>query len=404
MYVTRQASDRSADLAAPGPWLLRRLIAHLARGRLTVTLPSGEMLEHTGALPGPHARLDIHNRRALTRILGRGDIGFAEGFVAGDWSSPDLTALIALAAENVAALDRKLEGIWLVRMTRLLAHALKRNTPGGSKRNIAFHYDLGNDFYRLWLDRSMTYSSACAILPGQSLEDAQAARLDRIAALLRLDSDSRVLEIGCGWGALAMRLAREGAEVTGLTLSREQLGHARAQIAEQDLDTRIDLRLQDYRDEQGSYDRIVSIEMIEAVGEEWWPTYFGQLQACLKPGGRVVLQAITIREDRYAAYKRNPDFIQRYIFPGGMLPTPAILYAQAENAGLRVTQAETFASGYAQTLAQWRHRFLAARDEVTTMGFDERFCRLWEYYLSYCEAGFRTGTIDVGLYVLEHAA
>ena len=383
--------------------MLRRLLNHLQRGVLVVELPSGKSIEHVGPLPGPHARWVVHNRRALTRMLTRGDIGFAEGFAAGDWSTPDLTSLIALGAENAAALDAKFEGVWLVRMARVISHAFRSNTRSGAKRNIAFHYDLGNDFYRLWLDRSMTYSSAHAIAPGQSLEGAQAAKLDRIAALMQIEPGMRVLEIGCGWGALAARLARAGAHVTGLTLSREQLAFAREQIAEQGLSDNIDLHLQDYREEQGQYDRIVSIEMIEAVGEAWWPTYFERLRACLKPGGRVVLQAITIREDRYAAYKRSPDFIQRYIFPGGMLPTPTILHAQTERAGLRISNSETFALGYAQTLAEWRDRFMAVRDQVAAMGFDERFLKLWEYYLSYCEAGFRTGTIDVGLYVLEQA-
>jgi cyclopropane-fatty-acyl-phospholipid synthase len=387
-----------------GPWAIRRVLRHLDCGRLTVILPSGRRIAHKGSQPGPHGVVEVRSNRAFRRVALRGDVGFAEGYVAGDWTSPDLTALIALAAGNVARLDRTLEGFWPVRLWRLLGHALKRNSARGSRRNIAFHYDLGNDFYRLWLDQSMTYSSACRITPGQSLEAAQAAKLDRIAELLAFDEGDEVLEVGCGWGALATHLAARGARVTGLTLSAEQLAHGCAQVEAKGLADRIDLRLQDYRDERGRYDRIVSIEMLEAVGEAYWPAYFDTLRAALKPGGRIVIQAITIREDRFDSYKRSPDFIQRYIFPGGMLPTTTILRREAVQAGLAVTYEEMFGGGYAATLAEWRRRFDAAWPEIAKLGFDPRFRRLWDYYLSYCEAGFRTGTIDVGLYVLEPAA
>jgi len=387
-----------------GPWLVRRVMQHLQIGRLTVVLPSGERVDHIGAQPGPHGIVEMHNGRAFRRMLTRGDVGFAEGYIAGDWSSPDLTALIALAAENVARLDRVFEGLWPVRLYRQLTHHLKRNSAKGSRRNIAFHYDLGNDFYRLWLDESMTYSSACAILQGQSLEDAQAAKIARIAKLLDIGTDQTALEIGCGWGALAAALAETGVHVTGLTLSEEQLAFAQRRVAIGRLEDRTDLRLQDYREVDERFDRIVSIEMLEAVGEAYWPVYFDRLRRCLKPGGRIVLQAITIRDDRFDSYKRSPDFIQRYIFPGGMLPTPGILGDQAAGAGLRIINSETFGTGYADTLAEWRRRFDAAWDQIAALGFEPSFKRLWDYYLSYCEAGFRTGTIDVGLYVLEQRA
>jgi cyclopropane-fatty-acyl-phospholipid synthase len=249
----------------------------------------------------------------------------------------------------------------------------------------------------------MTYSSACRIGAGQSLEAAQGDKLDRIAELLSIGDDEDVLEIGCGWGALATRLAPHCRSVIGLTLSAEQLAYSHEQVEVKGLADRVDLRLQDYREEQGRYDRIVSIEMLEAVGEAYWPVYFERLKAALKPGGRIVLQAITIREDRFESYKRSPDFIQRYIFPGGMLPTRPILAEQAGRAGLRILSSETFGPGYADTLAEWRRRFDAAWPEIAALGFDAGFRRLWDYYLSYCEAGFRTGTIDVGLYVLEDA-
>lgn len=383
------------------PWLIRRALRHLQCGRLTIILPSGARIDHAGDLPGPHGVIEMRNGMAFRRLLTRGDVGFAEGYIAGDWTSPDLPQLIALAAQNVARLDSTLEGFWPVRMWRKLSHLLHRNSARGSRRNIAFHYDLGNDFYRLWLDESMTYSSAIAIPRGTSLEDAQQAKLERIAALLALSGGEDVLEIGCGWGALARHLARACRRVTGLTLSREQLDHARLQVRTGGLGDRIDLRLQDYRAVDERFDRIVSIEMLEAVGEAYWPVYFETLRNSLRPGGRIVLQAITIREDRFAAYKRNPDFIQRYIFPGGMLPTPALLEQQAEHAGLAITHRETFGAGYADTLALWRARFHTAWPRILALGFQPDFQRLWDYYLAYCEAGFRSGTIDVGLYVLE---
>lgn len=386
---------------AIGPWLVDRVIRHIECGRMTVVLPSGARVERIGSRPGPQGTMELRTVNAFRRMLTRGDIGFAEGYLAGDWTSPDLTALIAMAAENAARLDRTFEGFWPVRLYRKFGHFLKRNSASGSRRNIAFHYDLGNDFYRLWLDDSMTYSSACALPPGQTLEQAQAAKLDRIAALLQPTADADILEIGCGWGALAAKLAGQSRSVTGLTLSQEQLSLAQDRIAARGLAHRVALRLEDYRTTEGQFDRIVSIEMLEAVGEAYWPAYFAQLRDRLKPGGRIVLQAITIREDRFEAYKRSPDFIQRYIFPGGMLPTPSILADQARAAKLRIAHAERFGHGYADTLAEWRRRFDANWGKIAALGFEPAFRRLWDYYLSYCEAGFRTGAIDVGLYVLE---
>jgi cyclopropane-fatty-acyl-phospholipid synthase len=384
-----------------GSWLIRRVLRHLDKGSLTIVLPSGERIEHRGAIPGPEAVMQLHNGRAFYRLLTGGDVGFAEGYIAGDWSSPDLVALIALAAENVARLQQTMDGSTPVRLFNRLRHMLRRNSREGSRRNIAFHYDLGNDFYRLWLDESMTYSSACALKPGQTLEQAQQAKLDRIAGLLELNGGERVLEIGCGWGALAARLAPYCAHVTGLTLSREQLAFARDVVAAEGIADRVDLRLQDYRDVEERFDRIVSIEMLEAVGETYWPVYFDKLRACLVPGGTAVLQVITMREDRFEPYRRGSDFIQRYIFPGGMLPSRPIIEQRAFRSGLTLTSVETFRQGYADTLAEWRLRFESAWPDVASIGFDANFRRLWDYYLSYCEAGFRTGTIDVGLYVLR---
>lgn len=384
-----------------GPWLMKRLLRNLVSGRITIVTPSGERFDHSARQPGPDATMVIHNWRAAWRLLTGGDVGFAEGFIAGDWSSPDLVALITVAAENVAHLQALMDGFAPVRLFNRVRHLFQPNSRGGSRRNIAFHYDLGNEFYRQWLDDSMTYSSACAVMPGQSLEAAQQAKLARITALLALGGDERVLEIGCGWGALAKHLAPLCQHVTGLTLSREQLAYANQSMAAADLAERVDLRLQDYRDTAEQYDRIVSIEMLEAVGEQYWPVYFEKLRACLRPGGLAVLQVITIREDRFESYRRGSDFIQHYVFPGGMLPSPQIIAEQAALAGLEIASVETFREGYAATLASWRQRFEAAWPDIEALGFDRNFYRMWTYYLNYCEAGFRTGTIDVGLYVLK---
>lgn len=392
----------AALAAAPhglGAWLIRRALSCIESGRLSIVTPDGARYDHAAATPGAEATLVIHDWRALRRLARSGDIGFAEGYIAGDWSSPDLVALITLVAENVAHLQRVMDGWAPVRLASRLKHLARRNSASGSRRNIAFHYDLGNDFYRHWLDASMTYSSALRVRPGQTLEAAQAEKLARIAALLAPGPQDRVLEIGCGWGALAAHLAGHAASVTGVTLSREQLDWGRRSVA--DLGDRVDLRLQDYRAVTETYDRIVSIEMIEAVGERYWPVYFDKLRACLAPGGRAVLQVITIREDRFDAYRSGSDFIQRYIFPGGMLLTSQAIAREAGRAGLRLADAETFGIGYAETLAEWRRRFDKAWPDIARLGFDDRFRRLWDYYLCYCEAGFRAGTIDVGLYVLE---
>ena len=380
--------------------VIRSALRAIRKGRLTIVLPDGARIEHSGIEPGFTATIAIGNLHALRRILTRGDLGFAEGFIAGDWATPDLVALIGLLADNVAALQKTTDGFAPVRLFNRLRHWMRGNTRSGSRRNIAFHYDLGNDFYRLWLDDSMTYSAAYELAPGQTLEQAQAARLERIAQLMDLRGGERVLEIGCGWGALAAHLAPRCAGVTGITLSRQQWAHARARCADARLDN-VELRLQDYRDVGERYDRIVSIEMLEAVGEAWWPTYFDRLRACLAPGGTAVLQVITMREDRFASYRSGSDFIQHYIFPGGLLPTQAIIADQAERAGLTLQSVDRFGAGYAATLAEWRRRFLDADGEVAALGFDMEFRRLWEYYLCYCEAGFRSGIIDVGLYVLK---
>jgi len=291
-----------------------------------------------------------------------------------------------------------------MRLANRLAHSLNANTKSGSRRNIEAHYDLGNEFYRQWLDSSMLYSSAVFDETTSTLEDAQANKLRRIAEKLHLSGGETILEIGCGWGALATHLAREhDAKVTGITLSPSQLAFANDAVTKADQSDRIDLRLQDYRDTHGRYDRIVSIEMFEAVGEAYWPSYFETLKSCLKPGGRAVLQVISIDEDRFETYRRKADFIQRYIFPGGFLPSQNAIEKSVEKSGLKLCEKELFGISYARTLAEWRLRFDAKWQTIALLGFDDRFRRLWDYYLCYCEAGFAEGAIDVGFYVIENS-
>jgi cyclopropane-fatty-acyl-phospholipid synthase len=394
-------ADPATGLAA---WFLRRLVSAVDHGHVTVVNPSGEKIEHRAAKLHLNATLVLHRWRAIRRLVTHGDLGFAKAYIDGDWSSPDLTALIELAARNSEQLGRKISGLLAVRILNRLRHLLKANTMAGSRRNIAFHYDLGNAFYRSWLDDSMTYSSALYEREGETLEEARDAALNRIVDLLELHGDERILEIGCGWGALAAKLARQGAHVTGVTLSSEQLAYASERIAREDLDDKVSLALKDYRDIVGCYDRIVSIEMLEAVGEAYWPLYFRTLRDRLKPGGKAVLQVITVDDKLFEGYRRSADFIQRYIFPGGMLPSKRIIAEQAQAVGLTLRSVGTFGDSYARTLFEWRHRFLASWSEIEAAGFPIRFRRLWEYYLCYCEAGFRAKTIDVGLYVLSRAS
>ncbi|WGT63062.1 SAM-dependent methyltransferase [Variovorax paradoxus] len=395
---------------APASWIrqpLRRLLARLLRsvhcGAIAVELPNGERLEGRGAAEGPHASIRLHRWRPLARMLLRGDIGLAESYRDGDWSSHDLAALLEFGIRNEAGWGRVFEASLPAKWFGRAVHRMRDNTRSGSRQNISFHYDMGNDFYAQWLDAGLIYSSALYATGDESLEEAQAAKIDRIAQLLAPSPGNSVLEIGCGWGALALALAQgHGARVTGLTLSAEQLAHARQRVQEEGLSAQVDLRLQDYRDVQGSYDRIVSIEMLEAVGERYWPVYFNTLRRRLAPGGTAVVQVITIADQHFEQYRRSPDFIQRFIFPGGMLPTVRALEAEAARTGLALECAESFGASYAATLAEWRHRFLAAWPSIEPLGFDASFKRLWEYYLCYCEAGFLSRRVDVGLFTLKH--
>lgn len=413
--TTPLADDHQAanTLVSLVTWPLRRLLSRLLRGvtcgSITITLPDRQRLEGRGALPGPQASIQFVRWRAIARLALRGDIGLAASYRDGDWSSPDLTALIEFGIANEAGWGDALDARWPARMLHRLLHMARSNTRRGSRDNIAFHYDLGNAFYGLWLDRGMQYSGAPFVNGvNESLEDAQAEKLRRVLALLepeRLAEGARILEIGCGWGALAVELARlpPSASVVGLTLSKEQLAYAEARVAAAGEQDRVDLRLQDYRDVEGEYDRIASIEMLEAVGERYWPVYFETLRKRLKSSGVAVVQVITIADEHFEHYRRGTDFIQRFIFPGGMLPSTAAMRTHAAQAGLTFDVAETFGLGYARTLVEWRERFFAAWPAIEALGFDASFKRLWEYYLCYCEAGFRSGRVDVGLYRLAHA-
>ncbi|MGK8641599.1 class I SAM-dependent methyltransferase [Brucella anthropi] len=404
-YHQLSASSRTERPAfSPSTIVLKRLLKQVQHGRLVLSLPGGEVIAVNGLLPGPEAKIAIVKWNSLRRLLTGGDIGFAQSYIEGEWTSPHLTSVICFAARNRVTLTSTLRGSGWMRVLNRISHLLNANTRRGSRRNIEAHYDLGNDFYARWLDPSMLYSSAIWNETTHSLESAQKQKLQCIAEKLALEGGERILEIGCGWGALAGYLANcHNANVTGITLSPSQLAWAKAAVENGGLSDAVDLRLQDYRDVQGQFDRIVSIEMFEAVGEAYWPEYFTTLKRCLKPGGRAVLQVISIEEARYENYRRKADFIQKFIFPGGFLPSDKVLERDLAKAGLVLKETEHFGHSYALTLAEWRQRFIANWPEIAKLGFDDKFRRLWEYYLCYCEGGFEEGAINVGLFTIEHA-
>lgn len=368
-----------------------------AKGRLTVVMPSGRARTF-GAGGGAEATLTVKSMKALWRGITRGAVGFAESYIAGEIESADLGELLRFYLDNHAPIARAGAGLFETRFLDRAAHRRRSNTRSGSRRNIAAHYDLGNAFYALWLDPTMTYSSALFEGENRDLEAAQEAKYRRVIEALALAPGHRLLEIGCGWGGMAERAARAGADVTAITVSAEQLAFARERLATGGLDSQARAAFEDYRDVMGTFDRIVSIEMIEAVGEEHWDTYFRVLRDRLVPGGSAVIQAITINERDYPHYRATPDFIQRYIFPGGMLPTVGLMRRHAEAFGLEMETVVEFGPDYARTLALWRERFEAQWPRIATMGFDQRFRRMWLYYLIYCEVGFERGVVDVGLY------
>jgi cyclopropane-fatty-acyl-phospholipid synthase len=392
-------SEHVAPLPAPtlAARTLFRILARLARGRLTLRTPEGGRRVFVGEASGPVADLEIRDWRAVGRMLRAADIGVAECWRDGLIDTADMTAFLQLCAENEAAIAEVWTGNPLVSVAYRLAHWLRSNTRAGSRRNIHAHYDLGNDFYALWLDRTMTYSSGLFTAgPDGSLEAAQEAKYERILDSLEVGPGHHVLEIGCGWGGFAEYTARtRGCRVTGVTISRAQLDYARGRIDRAGLGHLVELRFQDYRDLEGAYDRIVSIEMVEAVGERWWPAYFRQVHDRLAPGGRACIQAITIDESAFEGYRRSSDFIREYIFPGGMLASVERLGREARAAGLSVHEPFRFGPHYAETLRRWRERVVARAGEIRALGFDDRFLALWCFYLHYCEAGFNARRTDV---------
>ncbi|WP_174801008.1 SAM-dependent methyltransferase [Martelella limonii] len=385
--------------------MIARMAGRITAGSLRLTFADGRSYHVRGERPGPDAAITLNNARPLIELMKDGDLGFARAYIAGDWDTPDLAAVLDLAAANEAELSRAMASSFLFRRLSLIRHSLRRNSRSGSRRNIAFHYDLGNAFYKLWLDETMTYSSALYEGRDRSLSEAQTAKYDRIIARLQIGPEDRVLEIGCGWGGFAEHAAaRTGCHVTGLTLSKEQAKYARERLASAGLSDRADIRLEDYRDCTGTFDKIVSIEMFEAVGEENWPVFFKTVNERLAPGGTAVIQSIAIEDHRLDDYRRNPDFIQAFIFPGGMLPSIESFRKGASGAGLKVKDLFSFGKDYARTLLEWEARFLAEWDAIAPLGFDERFRRMWRYYLNYCATGFDAGRIDVAQFHLQKPA
>jgi cyclopropane-fatty-acyl-phospholipid synthase len=373
-----------------------KLLTHLRWGQLVVILPDKRAFRFAGREPGTEGVLQVHDYKFATRILRGGSLGFAEGYLAGEWESPKLSRMLEVFANNIDDLEEHISDSRLVRLARTTFHFLHLNTKRGAKKNIHAHYDLGNEFYEQWLDPTMTYSCARFESPNQSLSDAQKNKYRTLASNLNLTPQSSLLEIGSGWGGFAEFAASEiGCKVVGITISQEQLDFARKRIEQQGLTDRVEFRFQDYRDVAEKFDAIASIEMFEAVGESYWPIYFAKIRDSLTEGGRAGLQIITIKEEHFPSYRLQPDFIRRYIFPGGLLPPPSALVEQAKQAGLRWVDNVNFGQDYAQTLAHWRQSFLSAWPQIRSLGFDERFKRLWRYYLACCEAGFRARSIDV---------
>jgi cyclopropane-fatty-acyl-phospholipid synthase len=402
-------NQASLALPAGAPAAARsafKLLARLKHGTLTLQLPDGST-QRFGSGGAPTASLRLNNWNVCSAALRSGDIGFAESYIAGDWTTPHLTELLRVLVINRKEVEDIIYGTWLGRLVYRCKHLLNRNTKANSQKNIHAHYDLGNAFYELWLDGTMNYSSAIFDTPETPMSEAQSAKVRRALNMAKVQAGDRVLEIGCGWGALAeMATIEFGASIVGVTLSTEQLQWAQERMARAGV-TAHDLRLQDYRDigvsneADRSFDAICSIEMIEAVGREYWPTYFATVARLLKPGGHACIQSIVIADELYERYIGSTDFIQQYIFPGGCLPSPAIFRAQAEAAGLEVVDEFSFGLDYARTLKLWRDAFLAQESRVLQLGFDKRFIRIWEFYLAYCEAAFEEANTDVVQYTLR---
>jgi len=406
-----RVSSTLASLALPGgaPAAARtvlRLLTRLKHGTLHVQLPDGSM-RHFGSGEAPVASLRLHNWKVCAASLKSGDIGFAESFIAGDWTTHNLGDLLSVLVRNRKEVEDVIYGTWLGRFAYRIKHLLNRNTKANSQKNIHAHYDLGNAFYELWLDGTMNYSSGIFATAETPMKQAQDAKVRRALRLAGVKAGDRVLEIGCGWGALAEMAATEfDASIVGVTLSTEQLAWAQERLARLGAADKADLRLQDYRDigktgKSETFDAICSIEMVEAVGREYWPEYFQTVARLLKPDGRACIQSIVIADGLFERYIASTDFIQQYIFPGGCLPCPKEFRAQARAAGLEVVDEFSFGQDYARTLQLWREQFMAQESRVLQLGFDKRFIRIWEFYLAYCEAAFTQANTDVVQYTLR---
>ena len=407
-----KSSDLPVAGMIPGPdkrpgsiesFLVGQLTSRLdsCHGQLTLQFPSGFRKRFgTGS---PQVEVRLQSLRPLLRLFLGGTNGWSDGYLQGEWHSSDLTALVRWALINEQHLSAIASARWCNNLLYNIYHWRHPNSRSGSRRNIAAHYDLGNRFYAHWLDPGMTYSSALFDASEASLEDAQSLKYNRIMELLAPQSGDDILEIGCGWGEFARQLLNtHDVRVHGVTLSKEQLQWTKDKLCTAGQQQRADITLTDYRDIRQQYDGVVSIEMFEAVGQAHWDTFFTRLKRILKPGGRAVLQIITIDDDRFVGYSRQADFIQRHVFPGGMLPSVAILREKCSKHGFHLAHRQMFGRDYARTLRCWREAFEDAWPEIIKLGFDERFYRLWRYYLSYCEGGFEEGALDVGLFVLEH--
>ena len=399
----RLACWPSRTIASTAERLLLSAAERIRIGRLTIVLPDGRVRVVGDPTSERQAEIRVHDPAAATRLLLRGETGAGEAFMDGLWSSPDLVGLIELAALNRSALALD-AGWWhaLLQLPVTLAHRARRNTRDGARRNIHAHYDLGNDLYRLFLDETMTYSSAVFEREGQSLADAQRAKYRALADDAGLEPGMHVLEIGSGWGGFALYAAGErGCRVTTITISTEQHALARDRVREAGLEHLVDVQLRDYRDVEGTYDAVVSIEMLEAVGAEYYEAYFAAVDRALRPGGRFALQVITFPDVAYERQRRGANWIQTYIFPGGLCPSLAVIERSLHGTRLLMREARDIAPSYVRTLAAWRERFLANADAVRALGFDERFIRMWEYYLALSQAGFATGLSQDHQIVLE---
>jgi cyclopropane-fatty-acyl-phospholipid synthase len=371
-------------------------LSRTARGSIGFVGPDGNEWTFAGSEPGPDARFHIHDWSVIERLAARGDIGLGEDFIAGAWQTPDLEALIAFFLLNIDELEDFAHGNLMHRLAFTIHNTLvRRNSLAGSRRNIEAHYDVGNDFYALWLDETMTYSSAL-YGAGDNLADAQRRKYARI--LSKLGQASSVLEIGCGWGGFAQQAVEAGHDLTGLTISPSQ-----HRFATERLGGKADIRLEDYRNSHGRFDAIVSIEMMEAVGERYWPQYFNTLAARIKEGGRAVIQAITVRDDLFDLYRSRSDFVRHYVFPGGMLPSLARIGDEAARAGLAVREVHSFGLDYARTLREWSVRLRTQETAIRALGHDDRFLRNWEFYLGICAAAFAVRRTDVVQLELAHA-